>query len=134
MAEPCTDRKGFKEVANFAVEGLNQANRELAQYAWEQAKIFGYEGTLEQFLSTHGLAEYGSDITDKAKDTCVNKLTKSGVTGSPWHVDFNTGYKLLANPDTWKIPTKKEEADMKKGVAVLKRSYGAVKAFGFNGS
>ena len=47
--------------------------------------------------------QQGSGITDKAQD----KLTKSGVAGSPWHVDFKTGFKLLEDPDQWKIPSKK---------------------------
>ena len=71
----------------------------------------------------------GSGIVNKAKD----KLTKSGV-GSAYHVDFKTGFKLLTDPDSWKIPSKKEEADVKKRVAALKRSYDAVKTLGFKGS
>lgn len=31
--------------------------RGLAKYAWEQAKIYGYWGTLGQFLTAHGLAD-----------------------------------------------------------------------------
>ena len=35
----------------------------------------------------------GSGIVDKEKEKRVNKLTKSGVAGSPYHVDFQTGWK-----------------------------------------
>lgn len=72
----------------------------------------------------------GSGIVNKAKD----KLTKSGVAGSAYHVDFKTGFKLLTDPNLWNIPSKEEEADMKKRVAPLKRSYDAVKTLGFKGS
>ena len=43
--------------------------QDLAKYAWEQAQIFGYGGTLEQFLSTLCLGhilQQGSSILDKA--------------------------------------------------------------------
>ena len=99
---------------------------DLANYAWQQAQIFGFRGTLQQFLAALGLSQIGSGITDK--------LTKSGVAGSPYQVDFKTGFKLLSDPDLWKTPTKQEEKDMKKRVAALKRSYDAVKRLGFKGS
>ena len=68
-----------------------------------------------------------SGIIDKAKQKVADKLTKSGVAGSPWHVDFKTGIKLLKNPDTWKVQSKKEEASDKMRVAAVNRSYDAVK-------
>ena len=86
-----------------------------------------------QFLSTLGLGhifQQGSGIIDKAQD----RLRRSGVAGSPWHVDFKTGFKLLEDPDLWKIPSTKEEADVKKRVDALKRSYHAAKYLGFKGS
>ena len=36
----------------------------------------------------------------------VIKLTKSGVTGSPFHVDITTGFKLLTAPNLFKFQTK----------------------------
>lgn len=45
--------------------------QDLAKYAWEQAQIHGYGGTLGQFLSTLGLDQIfqpGSGILDKGKD------------------------------------------------------------------
>ena len=75
--------------------------QDLAKYAWEQAQIFGYGAgggaTLGQFLSTLCLGhifQQGSSILDKARD----KLTKSGVAGSPYHVDFKTRFKLFLRP------------------------------------
>lgn len=50
--------------------------------------------------ATLGSVLTGSGIIDKAKEKGVNKLTKSGVAGSPYHVDFKTGCKLLRDPDT----------------------------------
>ena len=76
------------------------------------------------------MGQYGSGIIDKGKD----KLTKSGVAGRPSHVDFKTGWKLDSNPETWKIPTKKGETDMKKRVDALKRSFDAGKRLGYKGS
>ena len=96
-------------------------------------KYLDMEGTLGQFLSTLCLGhifQQASSILDKAWD----KLTKSGVSGSPYHVDFKTRFKLLKDPDLWKTPAKKEEADMKKRVNALHRSYDAVKNLGFKGS
>ena len=49
-------------------------------------------------------------------------------------MDFKTRFKLLKDPDLWKTPAKKEEADMKKRVDALHRSYDAVKNLGFKGS
>lgn len=64
----------------------------------------------------------------------IDKLTKSGVAGSPYHVDFKTRQKLLTNPETWKTSSKQEVADMNERVAALKRSYHAVHNLGFKGS
>ena len=64
----------------------------------------------------------------------MNKLPTSGIAGFPYHVDFKTGYKLLTDPDTWKMPSKQEVADMKERVAAVKRSYHAVQNLGFKGS
>ena len=50
--------------------------------------------------ATLGSVLTGSGIIEKAKEKGVNKLTKSGVAGSPYHVDFKTGCKLLRDPDT----------------------------------
>ena len=50
-------------------------------------KYLDMGGTLGQFLSTlclEHIFQQGSSILDKARD----KLTKSGVAGSPYHVDF----------------------------------------------
>lgn len=46
-------------------------------------------------------------------------------------MDFKTRFKLLKDPDLWKTPAKKEEADMKKRVDASHRSYDAVKNLGF---
>lgn len=75
------------------------------QYAREQAQIYGNGGILGKILSALGLGQYRSGILDKGKD----KLTKSGVAGSPWHVDCKTGFKLLTNPDMRKITSKKKK-------------------------
>ena len=74
-----------------------------------------------------------SGIIDKAKEKGTSSLTKSGVAGSPYHVDFKKGLELLKDPDLWKTPTKQEGTDMKECVAVLKRSYHAVQNLGFKG-
>lgn len=50
----------------------------------------------------------GSGIIDKAQENGVNKLTKSGVAGSLYHVDFKAGWKLLTDPDTWKYQLNKK--------------------------
>ena len=105
---------------------FKQYQLDLANYARQQAQIFGYRGSLQDFLSALGLSQIGSGVTDK--------LTKSGFAGGPYHVDFKTGFKLLSDPDLWKMPTKQEEADLKIRVAAIKRSYDAVKRLGFKGS
>ena len=110
-----SDPQKFKEYQ------LDQAN-----YAWQQAQIFGYRETLQKFLAALGLSQIGSGVTDK--------LTKSGVAGSPYHVDFKTGFKLLSDPDLWKMPSKKDQADGAKKERALKNSYDAVKRLGFKGS
>ena len=84
--------------------------QDLAKYAWEQAQIFGYRGTLGQFLTALGFADIvpmkgttnldlarimtatpGSALTTPTGSGILNKgeekLTKSGVAGSPWHVE-----------------------------------------------
>ena len=65
-------------------------------------------GTLGQFLSTLCLGhifQQGSSILDKARD----KLTKSGVAGSPYHVDFKTRFKLFKDLIYGKLPPKKKK-------------------------
>lgn len=57
-----TDRKDLDGGALNIAKGMNEIllnpnyERGLAKYAWEQAKIFGYGGTLGQFLTALGLA------------------------------------------------------------------------------
>jgi len=73
----------------------------------------------------------GRGISDKIAD----KTTKSGVAGGPWVVDFKKGFELLTQPGMWKMThSKKEESEVKKRVAALKRSYDAVKRLGYKGS
>lgn len=75
--------------------------------------IFGYNGSLKDFMSALGSDQIisGSGITDSA--------LQSGVAGSPYHVDFKKGFKLLTDPNLWKTPTKEEVADAKKRVKVI---------------
>ena len=49
------------------------------------------------------ILQKGSDIIDKAKSNGISELTVGGVAGSPFHVDFKTGIKLLKDPDLFKI-------------------------------
>ena len=107
-------------------EKFKEYQKNLAIYAYNQARVFGYKGTIKQFLDSLGLSKVGTGIVDK--------LTKSGVAGGPYHVDFKKGHELATDPGLWKIPTAQEEKDMKKRVAALKRSYDVVKRLGFNGS
>ena len=109
----------------------------MAKYAWEQARIFGYRGTLIQFLSALNLGhifQQGSGIIDEAKSKGISELTEGNIAGGPWRVDFKKGTKLLEDLDLWKTPTKQEIADMVQRVAALKRSYHAVQTLGYRGS
>lgn len=72
----------------------------------------------------------GSRITDKAKEKGTNELTKSGVAGSPYHVDFKTGFKLLKDPDLFKFQRKVERADAKMKERAAKLSYDGVTTLG----
>ena len=101
--------------------------RGMAKYAWEQAKIYGYRGTLGQFLTALGLADIvpkkgitnlnlarimratpgsalrattGSGIIDKAKEKGTTSLTKGGIAGGPYRVDYEKGIELLYDPDS----------------------------------
>ena len=76
----------------------------------------------------------GSGIIDKTKEKGTSRLTKGGIQGRPYRVDFKKGIELLKDPDLWKTPSKEEIADMKQRVAALKRSYNAVKTLGYRGS
>ena len=62
--------------------------KNLAIYAWKQARIFGYGGTFQQFLGTLGLSKVGKGVVDK--------LTKSGFADGPYHVDFKKGFELIS--------------------------------------
>ena len=135
--------------------------KQLAKYAWEQAKIFGYRlnpgqlGIAPMFpnivpmkgttnlkparimKATPGsalIAPTGSGIIDKAKEKGTTSLAKGGIAGGPYRIDYEKGIELLKDPDLWKTPSRKEIADMKPRVAALKRSYTAVNTLGFKGS
>ena len=101
----------------------------MAKYAWQQAGIFGYNGTLYNFIPSLNL----SHIFQKGTGM-VDKALKSSVADSPYQVDVKKGVQLLSDPDLWKIPTSEEVSEMKKRVAALKRSYDAVKRLGVKGS
>ena len=134
--------------------------QDLAKYAWQQAKIYGYWGTLGQFLTALGLAEFVP-----MKGTTNKIKSSTNYEGNPristwdlvllikpkrrellvlqkevllvhhmWHVDKKKGIELSKDPGLWKTPSKEEIADMKQRVAALKRSYEAVKNLGFKGS
>ena len=106
----------------------------MAKYHWEQARIFGYRGTLIQFLSALNLGhilQQGSDIIDEAKSKGISELTEGDIAGGLWLVDFIKGIKMLKDPDLWKTPTKQEIADMKQRVAALTRAYHAVQTLGY---
>ena len=92
-------------------EDYNDQRQKLAKYAWEQVRIYGIKLSFGQFLTTLGLTDVlkkdgdhsidarsavrmafgyqgvGDGIIDKAKEKGADKLTKSGVAGSPWCVD-----------------------------------------------
>ena len=71
---------------------LNQNyQRDLAKYAWEQARIFGCRGTLKQFLSALNLGHIllqGSGVIDKAKSRGISELTEGGIAGGSYRVDY----------------------------------------------
>ena len=75
-----------------------------------------------------------SRIIDKAKEKGTNELTKSGVAGSPYRVDFKTGFKLLKDPDLFKFQSKVERADAKMKERAAKLLYDSVTTLGFKGS
>ena len=63
----------------------------------------------------------------------IDKLTKSGVAGCPYHVDFKKGIELLKVPDLFKTPNKQEIVDMKEQVKYYKEQYNKAKANGYKG-
>ena len=87
----------MEEALIQLVETMNSPEKvrayqaELANYAWEQAGIFGYRGT-EQFLSAlnlgHIFQQMGTGIIDKVKEKGSKELTSGGAAGSPWCVDY----------------------------------------------
>ena len=140
---PSQKSGNMKEVLIQLAETINSPKKvsayqaELANYAWEQARIFVYRRA-EQFLSAlnlrHIFQQIGTGIIDKAKEKGSKELTSGGVAGGPSRVDYKKGWELLKDPGLWKIPNKQEIADMKKHVAALKGSYHAVQTLGFKGS
>ena len=71
--------------------------QDLAKYAWEQAQIFGYGGTLGQFLSTLCLGhifQQGSSILDKARD----KLKKKWCSRISVSRGFQNQIKIIKRP------------------------------------
>jgi len=129
-----TDRKDLDGRSGKIGGNINEDTNklDLANYAWEQAVIFGYKGTGKQFLDSLNLSHIykkGSGLEDK-----VDKGLKSGVAGSPFQVDIKKGIKLITDPELWKRPSKKEKEDFKKKVEALRRSYDTVKKLGYKGS
>ena len=49
-------------------------------------------------------APTGSGIIDKAKEKGTTSLTKGGIAGGPYRVDYKKGRELLKDPDLWKRP------------------------------
>ena len=117
--------KNLQEIANDPVK-YRAYQLDLAKYAWQQARIYGYKGTPTQFLNTLGLNKLlksGKGIADKIAD----KVTKSGFAGGPWMVDFKKNFEVLTQPGLWKMTySNKEVKNMKMRVSALKRSYDAV--------
>ena len=69
----------------------------------------------------------GSGFVDKL----IDKGLKSGVAGSPWHVDFKKGFKLLK--DSFKSNNVSEE-EAKAMVKRYKEEYKKAKQNGYKGS
>ena len=64
----------------------------------------------------------------------IESILTSGVYGSPYHVDFKKGYKLLTDPDLFKTPNKEEITNMKDRVKYYKEQYKKAKDAGYKGS
>ena len=69
----------------------------------------------------------GEGMLDKLTD----KLTKSGVTGSPWHVDFKKGIELIKEPETFSSTNKQSDEDWYKNA---RNEYEDGKHNGYKGS
>ena len=66
---------------------------------------------MRDFLYQLGLQSLYNKITGSG---ITDKITKSGVAGSPWQVDLKKGYDLITDPGLWKIPKNKKLPKRKK--------------------
>ena len=64
----------------------------------------------------------------------IESILTSGAYGSPYHVDFKKGIKLLTDPNLFKTPNKQEITNMKDRVKYYKEEYKKAKDAGYKGS
>ena len=122
-SEALTNKKLQKKAINCGLKKLTPVIQNVRSRALDQ-------------LSTkiRPNKRYKTDRKDLNAAGLFDKLTKSGIFGSPYHVDCKKGIELLKDPDLFKTPNKQEIADMKEQVKYYKEKYNKAKANGYKGS
>ena len=78
--------------------------------------------------------KYKTDRKDLDGSGIIDGLLTSGVVGSPWHVDYKKGIKLISDPELWAPVNKMPVADAKKLVQYYKDQYSEAKKRGYKKS
>ena len=78
--------------------------------------------------------KYKTDRKDLDGSGIIDGLLTSGVAGSPWHVDYKKGIKLITDPKLWAPVNKMPVADAKKLVQYYKDQYSEAKKRGYKKS
>ena len=89
---------------------------------------------LKLFTKIRPKKNYKTNRNDLDGAGTVDSALTSGVFGSPYHVDFKKGFKLLTDPDLFKQPSGDEIKDAKARVKYYKEQYKKAKANGYKGS
>ena len=122
-SEALRNPKLQKKAIDYALDKLNPMIHNVGSQALDQ-------------LSTkiRPNRKYKTDRKDLDGSGIIDGLLTSGVAGSPWHVNYKKGIKLLTDPGLWAPVNKMPVADAKRLVQYYKDQYKLAKQNGYTKS
>ena len=122
-SEALRNPKLQKKAIDYALDKLNPMIQNVGSQALDQ-------------LSTkiRPNKKYKTDRKDLDGSGIIDGLLTSGIAGSPWHVDYKKGIKLITDPELWAPVNKMPVGDAKKLVQYYKDQYKKAKQNGYKKS